>query len=348
MYMYKIRFLIIATVMIFFVTAFSGLATAYEIITFFGSDVTWDNDQTARLLPISFPAGSVWRNDLLVAFNRWNDMRGMWFEFENIVDDNNNTFNYSNDRNEFAWHSTETDGALAVTVITYDVSFFDWDIEEADIIFNNTLAWEFGAHDPRTVETTASFRFTAVHEMGHFLGLLHENDEMAVMLSTASAFHGGSGHLRSAPFPDDAQGARRLYPHSNSETDFSVSNFRWVSSNNTSLILGSGTQTVNPGGTFNSGFAFGNPGKTYVEFTGYLVLSTNTTITTHDRVIATGTGWADPYYYGDHSFQLRVPSDMAPGDYYVGAILDPNNEVAEEREGNNAVAFPGIVRVVSP
>jgi hypothetical protein len=272
-------------------------------------------------------------------------MRGMSFEFENIVDDNNNTFNYSNDRNEFAWHGSETDGALAVTVISYDACFFGQDIEEADMVFNNTLGWESGAHDPRTVETTASFRFTAVHEMGHFLGLLHEDGEMAVELTSASGFHGGSGNLRAAPFPDDAQGARRLYPHSNSETDFSISNFRWVSSDSTGLILGSGVQTVSPGGTFNSGFAFGNQGKTHVEFPFSLVLSTNTTITTFDRVIATGTGWADPYFYGDFTFVLTVPDDMAPGDYYVGAILDPNNDVAEEREGNNAVALPGIVRV---
>ena len=323
----------------------SGTASAYEVDTCWGWDVTWDNDQTARLLPVSFPAGSVSRSDLLVAFGRWNDMRGMSFEFENIVDDNNNTFNYSNDRNEFAWHSSETDGALAVTVISHDLCFFGQDIEEADIIFNNTVAWEFGAHDPRTEETTASFRFTAVHEMGHFLGLNHEDDEMAVMLSTASGFHGGNGTLRAAPFPDDAQGARRLYPHSNSETDFSISNFRWVSANNTDLLLGSATQTVSPGGTFNSGFAFGNQGKTRVEFPLYLVLSTNTTITTSDRVIATGSGWADPYFYGDFPFQLRVPNDMAAGDYFVGAILDPDNDVAEEREGNNAVAFPGVVRV---
>lgn len=343
--MCNIYSLIIATAIFFFTATYCGPASAYEVDTCWGWDVTWDNDQTARLLPISFPAGSVWRNDLLVAFGRWNDMRGMSFEFENIVDDNNNTFNYSNDRNEFAWNSSETDGALAVTVITYDLCFFGQDIEEADIIFNNSLAWEFGAHDPRTTETTPSFLFTAVHEMGHFLGLLHENDEMAVMLTSASAFHGGNGHLRAAPFPDDAQGARRLYSHSNSETDFSISNFRWVSSNNTSLILNNGTQTVSPGSTFNSGFAFGNQGKTHVEFPIYLVLSTNTTITIYDRVIATFTGWADPYYYGDHTFQLRVPNDVTPGDYYVGAILDPNNDVPEEREGNNAVAFPGIVRV---
>lgn len=326
----------------------AGPAAAYEVDTCWGWDVTWDNDQTARLLPISFPSGSVWRDDLMVAFDRWNDMRGMSFEFENIVDDNNNTFNYSNDRNELAWNSSETGGALAVTVISYDLCFFGQDIEEADIVFNNAITWETGAHDPRTEETTASFRFTAVHEMGHFLGLLHENDEMATMLSTASGFHGGNGNFRAAPFPDDAQGARRLYPHSNSETDFSVSNFRWVASNDTELILGSATQTVNPGDTFNSGFGFGNQGKTHVNFPISVVLSTNTTITTFDRIIATGSAWADPYFYGDFTFQFAVPGDMAPGDYYAGVILDPSNDVSENRELNNAVAFPGLIRVVSP
>ena len=308
--------------------------------------VTWDNDVTVKLSPISFPSTHPDRNDILTSFARWNDMRGMHFEFENIVDDNDTTIGLGSDGNEVGFVSnTAASGALAVTQIRFDLCFFGQDIEEADIRFNNSVTWEFGDHDPRTVEGNASFRFTAVHEMGHFLGLLHEPNQMAVMMNTASAFHGGSAAFRSAPFGDDARGARTLYSHSNPETDFSITNFRRTGPDATALILGTGTQSAGRGGTFNSGFAFVNQGKTSVDTDFVILMSTNDTISTADRVIASGRAFGPAGTFVFATFALRVPADMEPGTYFVGGILDPANAIAEAREANNRVAFPGRVTV---
>lgn len=310
--------------------------------------VTWDDDPRTGISTTSFPGGSVWRNDVMVALSQWNDMRGMSFEFDPIVDDTDGVHRLGNGDNEIVFtNNVGAGGALAVTQIRMDLCFLGQDIEEADIKFNNTVTWETGAHDPRQVETIASFRFTAVHEMGHFLGLLHEDNRMAVMLSTASGFFGGSPSTRARAFPDDAVGSRTLYPHSNRETDIAISNFRWVSSDNTALILPTGIQNVRRGDTFTTGFAFGNLGTQTVDnFEFVIVLSTNDIISTADRIIAAGTGWGTAGFYGDFTFTVRVPSDMPLGDYFVGGILDPNNALAEAREGNNRVAFPGRIRVV--
>jgi hypothetical protein len=307
------------------------------------SGITWNNDAATFISTTSFPAGTVWRDDLLVGVTQWNDMLGMHFEFDPLGDDTDGTHGLGNGTNEIVFtDNAGTGGALAVTSIRFRGS----DIEEADIAFNNSVTWETGAHDPRVVETTASFRFTAVHELGHFIGLDHEDNQMAALLTSASGFFGGAENTRARGFPDDAIGSRTLYPFANRETDIAISNFRWLSSNATSLILPTSTFAAPPGGTFTTGFAFGNLGtETVGTFDWIIVLSSNDIISTSDRIIGSGTGWGTAGFYGSSTFVVGVPADMPPGEYFVGAILDPNNRVAEQREANNRVAFPGKLRV---
>jgi len=332
---------------VLFIGALGGAqSSAFQFDECWPDPVTWDNDVTVKLLPISFPTTHPDRNDILVSFSRWNDMRGMHFEFENIVDDDDGTIGRGSDGNEVAFVSNAAaGGALAVTQMRLDTCFLGQDIEEADMRFNNSVTWEFGDHDPRTVEGNASFRFTAVHEMGHFLGLNHEPNQMAVMMTTASAFHGGSSGFRSAPFGDDARGARTLYSHSSSETDFSITNFRRTGSDATALILGTGIQNVRRGGTFSSGFAFVNQGKTFVDTDFVIVMSTDSIISTSDRVIATGRAFGPAGTFVFATFALSVPSDVSLGTFFVGGILDPGNNISEAREANNRLAFPGQVNI---
>jgi hypothetical protein len=324
----------------------SNEASAFNLLaTCWWNDTNWSGDATAQLSPVSFPTSHPSRGDLVLELGRWNAMQGMWFDFSPIINDSDGTFAMGNGANEFVWHNTATDGALAVTTVRFDACFIDQEIEEADMVFDNTITWEFGDHDPRQVEGATSFRFTAVHEAGHFLGLDHEPNTMAVLLTTASGFHGGSSTNRSAPFGDDARGARRLYPTSPGETDFSISNFRWVSMDATALILPTGVTTVRRGRNVTTGFAFTNQGTTSVSFPFMVFLSTNSIISTADRPLVSGTGFADPGFFGDFTFAVTIPADVAPGDYFIGAILDPGNTVPEQRESNNIVAFPGTIRV---
>ena len=63
-----------------------------------GSFVNWNDDAQVRVSTISFPAGNVFRDDLFVALNRWNNMRGMFFEFDPV--DDTGGFSIGNGRNE--------------------------------------------------------------------------------------------------------------------------------------------------------------------------------------------------------------------------------------------------------
>lgn len=312
-----------------------------------GDPVIWSNDTTMAISPVSFPSGSVDRDDLMIAFDRWNDMRGMSFEFERIVDDNN-TYGRGNGVNEVAFvDNAVVGGAWAIARVQPGTCFFAGQgIVEVDILFNADKPWEMGAHDPRTVTTEQNFRRAAVHEMGHALGLDHENDSMAVMLETAAAFHGGHEAFRAGPFPDDAVGARALYPHPNTATDFAISNFRWVASNTTDLILGTGVQRTCPGFDFVTDFGFSNLGKTWEQMGYVVVLSSDLDISTNDRIVGSGQVFGPPGTFFSEPFSVTVPIDMQEGDYFVGGILDPRNEITEEYEGNNRVAFPGTLRVL--
>lgn len=55
-----------------------------------------------------------------------------------------------------------------------------FDIKEADIIFNNSVAWD--VYDgPIRFDNTVDFRRVALHELGHAIGLEHEEDVPSIM-----------------------------------------------------------------------------------------------------------------------------------------------------------------------
>lgn len=309
------------------------------------NDTNWSNDVGAELLAVSFGSASPQRADIFNSFARWNNMTGTWFDVTPITNDRDGLGAVGNGVNEILFSATDADGNLAVTFSRSSACFFDNFIQEADIVFDSNTRWEFGAHDPRVREGDASFRFTAVHEIGHFLGLGHEPNQLAAMLTTASAFHGGAAAMRAAPFGDDATGARRLYPTSTGEVDFSITNFRWTGMDSTDLILGEGVTTVRRGSRLATGFGMTIQGKSSVSFNGAIFLSSNDVISTADRMIQTFAVSGPPGATSAFTFDVVIPADMPPGDYFIGGILDFDNRVAELREGNNRVAFPGTIRV---
>ena len=75
--------------------------------------------------------------------------------------------------------------------------------------------------------------------------------------------------------------------------------------------------------------------------TAQIYLSTDSTITTSDTVLATLTTSqtlatvSQPGYYDHQTVSVALPGNLAPGTYYIGGIADYNNQVSESNEANN-------------
>lgn len=97
------------------------------------------------------------------------------------------------------------------------------------------------------------------------------------------------------------------------------------------------TSTVSNGGQESSG-----------NFTLSFYLSSDTTITTSDRLLGSLTlasvaaGGQAPA-----NGTFVVPANLPTGNYYIGAIADPDNQVAESNEGNNSKASGSRVKVTA-
>ena len=84
------------------------------------------------------------------------------------------------------------------------------------------------------------------------------------------------------------------------------------------------------------------------DYTVRFVLSTDDTITSLDKTIATVTRKS----LLGNSFQrwteqVAIPTGTTPGRYYVGVIVDPDNAIAEVNEQNNAQASDGPIQVTA-
>ena|GEM_PF-2081000 len=80
----------------------------------------------------------------------------------------------------------------------------------------------------------------------------------------------------------------------------------------------------------------GAPGNAVPEVR--LFLSTNDTISTRDTLLETIPGGVGVPLEGRRSFQ----ASLAPGEYFLGAIVDPSDQLGELREDNNS----GVARLV--
>ena len=69
-------------------------------------------------------------------------------------------------------------------------------------------------------------------------------------------------------------------------------------------------------------------------------------ISTYDRLLATSSGvWADSGASATYTVSLYIPDDLSSGTYYLGFIVDSNNNNNESNEYNNFVSVPQEVYV---
>jgi hypothetical protein len=112
------------------------------------------------------------------------------------------------------------------------------------------------------------------------------------------------------------------------------------------IALSTTTTQANPGQSFTVSNTVKNQGTTSIttSFPVRIYLSTDDTITTSDRAIGTRT--VSSLNVGATSASnttVTIPSTLAPGTYFIGAIADYTNVQAESNESNNAHTGSTIV-----
>ena len=290
----------------------------------------------------SFPAASVWDNNAQWALSDWRDMGGTGF-LVGFTRTNSDYNNHGNGRNSWVWLNRPTDGWLGVTFVRWSGST----MTDCDIWYNSRpdYQWTNGLFDPCVDRPywPVEFRTVARHEVGHAIGLDHENTQLASMNSIYD--HAGEPHAQGSgmmPHADDKAGGRFLYPGGGNVANVMATCWREPApSSGQARRLGI-TGTYPAGTPINVPFFLENQSNVTVAggSTGIRVgiyLSTNDIISTGDTKIAeyTFTGNWPAHARGFYSLAATIPSSMFTGSYHVGVIFDNTNLFVEQWEADN-------------
>ncbi|MFO0724226.1 MAG: putative Ig domain-containing protein [Myxococcota bacterium] len=113
----------------------------------------------------------------------------------------------------------------------------------------------------------------------------------------------------------------------------------------TAVTVVAAPATVSPSGSLTVNVPLQNAGNLDGTANWELVLSQNRIISVDDRVVYTASTALPLLSTRTATVVVTVPSDLAPGPYWVGVILDPENLVRELNEVNNAAATRAPIAV---
>lgn len=160
------------------------------------------------------PSGVPWSVAMAQAANEWSEKTAFTFDINPGYRDpcaGRGPGQRPDYVNGADFRSTVCGRAFTGTTLAVAVYFTEFnilgsaDIVEADIIFNSNLSFDVydGPQRPGSQGTIFDFRRIALHELGHVLGLGHEDTQPAIMASRI----GNLFRLQ----PDDINGANTLY-----------------------------------------------------------------------------------------------------------------------------------------
>ena len=335
------------------VFSFSGQAWGYAWWECNGTPTIWEGStaKTYKVMRCSIPEGSQRADDVIDGFEQWNAVYGMWDVFSWTWGTTSCVDVYpDNGVNQIFFGTDATlDGALGVTFVRYDSgcggSSSDQNIEEMDIGINGEFAFEWGNPACNTYPSAGS-RTTIIHEMGHALGLEHDDRFMALMMTTDGEGK-YCGNFVIEPHPDDAQGGRFLYNSGNTSVDIGASEFRVVGSNNVALNTPPGLTFVCPGDQYTFNWSVGNLGNVGRQYDVRWYLSTNPTISTSDIYVAGNVNAYEPAgNFDTWSRTVTIPTSVSNGaEYYLGTFIDWNGKIDERYESNNKTYMARKIRV---
>ncbi len=146
------------------------------------------------------PSGIPWNRAFEAGMRRWNERTAFTFYGQAGIladpcrDDGLNSVAFRRDDCGFAFGAT-------TLAITYSLFFNDGTLQETDIVFNDNEAWDIYEGPWRS--KVFDFTRVATHELGHALGLGHEDRVPSIMSSLV-------GDL-TLPQKDDIEGVAALY-----------------------------------------------------------------------------------------------------------------------------------------
>jgi hypothetical protein len=189
---------------VIFVILFSNPASTYVI-----EGNKWPKARTMFHVDIPGPDG-LWDDAFETAMSRWNDTTN--FEFRIVRDSYGDPCgdpNISDDRNGVAFSDTIcgltwSDEIIAISIIW--VLNNTNEIVQTGVVFNGNDDWDVysGSWERDPYFGINDFRRIAVHELGHCMGLGHEDSVAAIMQSYAGDIE--------YPTADDIEGVNFLYP----------------------------------------------------------------------------------------------------------------------------------------
>ena len=346
----------------------------YQIKTSNGTKIVWASKAvTFSCGKKSFPAGSPYRDALTEAIYLWNQTPA---NFTFGVNWGDGSLKRGNGQNE-AWFSDNPSALKDSPAVCWRWKYSSggklwW--SEADIIFDADEAWSPYSYPTSLWPYGGPYRpfvTTALHEMGHAMGLNHENRFYNVMGEDYTHIHTDQLETVGYAGSDATQGALFLYGKSGKygwKEDVAVTHWMYGGKDGEyskhkptamirtdmwkevdwEMLSGFKLYHVKPGTSYHAGFTFENTGysdQPIVKMAGYI--STNKAISTFDRFIGSteinlpaGAVWTT-------TVQLTIPADLKVGMiYYLGVVVDYQNNIGEFNEGNNS-SFHQI-KIISP
>lgn len=171
-------------------------------------------------MPGSSPSGVKWADALARAAAQWNDKTPFTFIIDQGYQNPCKGYSASNTKENFPsgdgdlvngadFASTVCGNAFGENVLAVSLVYTEsnllggFDITEADMVFNSNT--RFDIYDGPLVDQSRGMDFgrVALHELGHVIGMSHEQSSVSIMRSTI-------GNLFTLQ-PDDIEGATTLY-----------------------------------------------------------------------------------------------------------------------------------------
>ena len=334
-------------------------ASAYEYWTCLGSKITWSSGSpTMRLSSVSFPSGS-WRTAMTDVCDHWSDGPAQ-FEWNVVYGDT--SVGVGNFQNE-AWFTTSQSLLNGAPARCISWSYCaNW--AEADIVFDAAVAYTTSTSKTALTPyggASRPFRTTALHELGHGVGLKHENDEYNIMGQDWDHIHANGSTARAYAGEDGFDGAVYLYGTASGRQDVGVVHWKWtgrsgeysthartsVFKQNGALAPGFTDRTFNANGepgfkvsrgeTIQVELSFENNGASSQSPLVEYYVSTNDFISTFDTFVGSRRPTVNRNGVYTFTQTIVVPSNLTVGAvYYVGAVVDPDDDIDEFDEGNNA------------